>query len=279
MEFSLALLLTLFAARLSSRGCRARWEFAGFVSVRSPGRRANRRTAQVRQSRPGSGRRDPDHRISHVRLGAGSSSRRTHHDAGIDRSMGQRVYRYPAVRRRFLERRLQPVLQQRVKDALYNGGDTPEKDAQVSITWLKAFGTGAIAVSGPKSQEFWKAFAHPAKFDGRLPLLWSEDDVNIYRVPRRTESLAHVVPESALVRRAPSGPGDTEEVEKYVAALDGCRCRRRSSSGKAKIGFTSAQRHGRGQVVSVCSGHAPSRMACEGQWRLAADIRAAMGSD
>ena len=111
-------------------------------------------------------------------------------------------------------------VQQRAKAAMYNGGDTPEKDAQVSVAWMKAFGVGAIAVSGPKSAEFWKGFAHPTKFDGRLPALWSEDDVTIYGVPRRTESLAHVVPESALVRRAPAGPGDTEEVEKYAAALD-----------------------------------------------------------
>jgi hypothetical protein len=109
---------------------------------------------------------------------------------------------------------------QRANAAMYNGADTPEKDAQVSIAWLKAFGAGAIAVSGPKSQEYWKPFTHPTKFDGRLAVLWSEDDVTIYGVPLRTESFAHVVPESALIRRVPSGPGDTEELEKYVAALD-----------------------------------------------------------
>jgi hypothetical protein len=112
------------------------------------------------------------------------------------------------------------LVQQRAKAAMYNGADTPEKDAQVSIAWLKAFGAGAIAVSGPKSLEFWKPYAHPTKFDERLPVLWSEDDLTIYGVPLRTASFAHVVPESALVRRVPSGPGDTEEVEKYVAALD-----------------------------------------------------------
>lgn len=111
-------------------------------------------------------------------------------------------------------------VQQRAIAAVYHGGDTPEKDARVSITWLKAFGTGAIAVAGPKSSEVWHSFGNATKFDGRLPVLWSEDDVTIYRVPLRAESLAHVVSESALVRRAPSGPGDTEELEKYVAALD-----------------------------------------------------------
>lgn len=111
-------------------------------------------------------------------------------------------------------------VQQRAVRALYNGDDSPEKDARISIAWLKAFGAGAIAVSGPKSQEFWKAYTHPTKFDGRLPVLWSEDDVTIYSVPQRTQSLAHVVPESALVRTVPSAPGDTKPVEKYVAALD-----------------------------------------------------------
>jgi len=111
-------------------------------------------------------------------------------------------------------------VQQRAKEGMYNGGETAEEDARVSIAWLKAFGTGAIVVSGPKSQETWKPYAHPAKFDGRLPALWSEDDVTIYRVPLATESLAHVVPEFALVRRIPSSSRDTKEVERYVAALE-----------------------------------------------------------
>jgi len=111
-------------------------------------------------------------------------------------------------------------VQQRAKTAMFYGGDTPERDARNSIAWLKAFGTGAVVVSGPKSQEYWKAFIHPTKFDDRLPVLWREDDVTIYSVPRRSESLAHVVPEWALVRRAPSGPEDTSDVEKYVSELE-----------------------------------------------------------
>jgi hypothetical protein len=111
-------------------------------------------------------------------------------------------------------------VQQRALAAIYNGGDTEAQDAGVSIAWLKAFGVGAVVISGPKSQEFWKGFAHPAKFDGLLPALWSEDDVTVYRIPRRTESLAHIVPESALVRRAPASPRDTEKLEEYLAALE-----------------------------------------------------------
>jgi hypothetical protein len=111
-------------------------------------------------------------------------------------------------------------VQQRGLAAIYNGGETPQQDARVALDWLKAFGVGAIAVSGPNSQEFWKPFTHPAKFEGLLPVLWREDDVTIYRVPQRTVSLAHVVSEMAIVSRPPSGPRDTDEVEKYVAALN-----------------------------------------------------------
>jgi hypothetical protein len=111
-------------------------------------------------------------------------------------------------------------VQQRGLAAMYNGGATPQQDARVALAWLKAFGVGAIAVSGPNSQEFWKAFTHPAKFDGLLPVLWRQDDVTIYRVPQRTASLAHVVNETALVSHPPVRPSDTAEIEKYVATLD-----------------------------------------------------------
>jgi hypothetical protein len=51
-------------------------------------------------------------------------------------------------------------------------------------------------------------------------VLWREADVTIYRVPQRTASLAHVVNETAIVSHSPAGPRDTEEIEKYVAALN-----------------------------------------------------------
>jgi hypothetical protein len=111
-------------------------------------------------------------------------------------------------------------VQQRAIQGIYNGGETADEDARVSIAWSKAFGTGAIVVSGPKSQETWKRFTHPTKFEGLLPALWSEDDVTVYRVPLATESFAHIVPESALVRRRPSSSRDTKEVERYVTSLE-----------------------------------------------------------
>ena len=105
-------------------------------------------------------------------------------------------------------------------DAVYNGGGTAEQDARVSLAWLKAFGVGAIAISGPNSQEYWKPYTHPNKFDGLLPVLWSADDVTLYQVSQRTASLAHVVPRGAIVMHPPAAASDIAEIEAYGRALD-----------------------------------------------------------
>jgi hypothetical protein len=103
--------------------------------------------------------------------------------------------------------------QQRGLRAIYNGGGSAQIDARVSLGWLKAYGVGAVGVSGPRSSEFWKGYTHPEKFDGILPVLWREDDVTIYQVPQRSASLGHVIPESAIAR-------DPAAIDQYVAALD-----------------------------------------------------------
>ncbi|MFN7998189.1 MAG: hypothetical protein U0Q18_31500 [Bryobacteraceae bacterium] len=110
-------------------------------------------------------------------------------------------------------------VQQRAVAAIWNGGASPEEDAKVSLAYLQAYGAGAIAVSGPKSAEFWKPYAHPTKFEGVLPVLWREDDVTIYQVPQRTSSFAHVLPNSAIVGRAPRYAADTAGIDRYVSAL------------------------------------------------------------
>ncbi len=91
--------------------------------------------------------------------------------------------------------------------------------AHISLTWLRAYGVGAIAVSGANSGEFWKPFSDPTKFDS-LPALWTENGVTIRRVPARSTSLAHVVPESAIAKHPPKTPEDTAEAARYVSALE-----------------------------------------------------------
>jgi len=112
------------------------------------------------------------------------------------------------------------AVQQLGDDSIANAGYTEEEDARIALAWLRAYGVGAVCVPGAKSPEFWKGVLHPAKFDGRLPLVWREDDTSIYRVPQRTASLAHVVPPTAIVRRTPRSRGDTDDIERYDAALE-----------------------------------------------------------
>jgi hypothetical protein len=104
--------------------------------------------------------------------------------------------------------------------AIYSDANAGTRGAEVSTLWLKAYGCDAIYVPGPMSRSDSKPFDHPRKFDGVLPVLWRIEDDTIYSVPERTKSLAHVVPESAIVKRQPIHGLDIDEVAGYVAALD-----------------------------------------------------------
>lgn len=60
-----------------------------------------------------------------------------------------------------------------------------ETDAERAIALLQQVGVEALVVSGRKSGEFWKPYAQPEIFAGRLDLLWEEQDTRIYAVPRQ----------------------------------------------------------------------------------------------
>jgi hypothetical protein len=107
-----------------------------------------------------------------------------------------------------------------VRYTIYSDMNAGGRGAEYSIFWLKAFGTHLISMPGPASDDpFWAGIAHPAKFDGVLPLLWRSSAGSIYQVPG-SNSLAHVIPTAAIVTRTPRHGLDTAPVEAYVAALD-----------------------------------------------------------
>ncbi len=105
--------------------------------------------------------------------------------------------------------------------AIFNGEPAGPHNAEDAVLWLKALGVQAVGVSGPNSTETYKPFQSPKKFEGVLEPLWraSSDDV-IYRVGRGPESLARVIPPSALVTRPPIHGLDVDPLRPYVAALD-----------------------------------------------------------
>jgi hypothetical protein len=114
-----------------------------------------------------------------------------------------------------------PTQQYRIATyVIYTGQNAGARDAEISILWLKAFGADAIGVTGPDSTEYYKPYWNPRKFEGVLPLLWRNGDNAVYRVPRRSASLAHVIPKSAVVARPAENGLDTGPLEPLVAAME-----------------------------------------------------------
>jgi hypothetical protein len=103
---------------------------------------------------------------------------------------------------------------------IYSGMNTGARDAEISILWMKALGAHAVTVPGPTSVEFGPVFTNPHKFDGVLPEIWNYEGTKVFAIPSRSPSLAHVVPADAIVKDPPVNGLDTNEVARYVSALE-----------------------------------------------------------
>jgi hypothetical protein len=103
---------------------------------------------------------------------------------------------------------------------IYSGQNAGDRDGEISVFWLKAFGCAAITVPGPDSRDHYHPIRNPEKFDGLLPLVWREGADSIYQVPLRSASLAHVIPRTAMVARQPIHGLDIDPARAYVDALD-----------------------------------------------------------
>lgn len=101
-----------------------------------------------------------------------------------------------------------------------SGMNAGEKEAEVAVKWLKAYGVDAVEVSGPESPEIYKPFRNAKKFEGYLPVLWRDSGSTVYEVPRRSRSLAHAIRAADVPRRQPINGLDLEPAEDYLKALD-----------------------------------------------------------
>ncbi len=117
----------------------------------------------------------------------------------------------------------QGVTNRQTRSALYTiftSQNAGERDGEISVLWLKAFGVQAVNVVGPNSKEHYKPYRNPNKFDGLLTELWRDGDDVIFQVPQRSRSLAHVVGREDIVGTAPIHGLDVEPIAAYVAALE-----------------------------------------------------------
>ena len=134
---------------------------------------------------------------------------------------------------------------------IYTGQNAGDRDAEISIFWLKAFGCAAITVPGPQSADHYKPFVHPEKFDGVLPLVWREAGESIYQVPLHSGSLAHVIPASAVVMQRPTHGLDIEPARAYVDALEDVRLPEATLTWENPERGRIVAEVGEGQVIAV----------------------------
>ncbi len=95
-------------------------------------------------------------------------------------------------------------------------------DPKLAIAWLQVMGVDLVAVHGPNSDEWYKDFLYPKKFDGQLKEVYGfERDNHIFEIPRHYRSSARIVDRAALdalpkIKDQTDMPG----LEKYVAVYE-----------------------------------------------------------
>ena len=72
-------------------------------------------------------------------------------------------------------------------------------DPKLAMRWLQVMGVDLVAIHGPQSDEWYKDFLYPKKFDGVFRKVHEfPRDNHIYEVPRRYRSMARIVDRKAL---------------------------------------------------------------------------------
>lgn len=91
-----------------------------------------------------------------------------------------------------------------------------------AILWMQSMGVEAIFVADKQSQEVFKDFQYPRKFDGLLPVLFDDKQGNvIFKVPRRWPDRIRVVETAKLnAVKAPRYNDDVEHLQAYGDVIE-----------------------------------------------------------
>ena len=106
-----------------------------------------------------------------------------------------------------------------VEYQIFSADGAGDGAAQIAALWLNAYGVQAIAVGGPDSREVYTPFRRPEVFASTFPQTVRSGGDAIYWVPGRTESLAHVLARTSVVRDRPIHGLDVAQAQAYVQAL------------------------------------------------------------
>ena len=194
-------------------------------------------------------------------MGGNEFTRMASAGAGIVLAVAQHLQQGAAIHRRLFSHRPEP------RTTACRIGAQRWLRTAVPAIWYKAYGVDAVVVPGRDSPEFWQPHPFGHQFDGVFPVVWDERDTRIYAVPRPARTLAHVVPQRAVVSRVPAGLSDTAQIERYMAAVEGAAA---SSATFVWLQDSRARIHailGANQVLSVQVTYHPG-------WKATAGARA-----
>ena len=94
--------------------------------------------------------------------------------------------------------------------------------AEPAVLWMQCLGVDAAYVSDKTSEEMFKDYEYPQKFDGVLPVLYDDRAGNrIYRIPRRYPARARVVEKAKLDKlQRPRFNDDVEYLQAYADVIE-----------------------------------------------------------
>lgn len=92
-------------------------------------------------------------------------------------------------------------------------GSRLDREAHDSLLQMKALGVEYVVVHGPESEEHYRDYKNPMKFEGVLEKPWARGNDWVYRVP--FVSLAHLIRPDEQPERA-----HKDSLGKYVGAID-----------------------------------------------------------
>jgi hypothetical protein len=96
-----------------------------------------------------------------------------------------------------------------------------EGDGANTAIWLKLYGAAAVVVAQQGSRDAYpQVWRDGSKFDGILEEIFRDGGDVVYRLPLRSDALAHVIRQEQVVRRSPFNNHDFEPVRELVTGLD-----------------------------------------------------------
>lgn len=95
-----------------------------------------------------------------------------------------------------------------------------DPDPYRALIWLRALGVGTLVVNVRGGGSALADFPRPGEYARFLPKLWGTELDGIYAIPRRSSSLAHIIPAQAAVSQPVRSYLDADPLKPYVAALE-----------------------------------------------------------